>query len=129
MDNEDEGAHPDKVGGPGEHDQGDGGLVVDEHLPEVFPLDVKELAEGEGPVECHLQHVVQPNISGNLMIKDAFIVSECVSSYLVFGIVDPANIDVPEPRLVPQDYCSVDEYRGVEHEPPSCLTELLQSGG
>ena len=69
MDNEDEGAHPDKVGGPGEHDQANGGLVVDEHLPEVFPLDIKELADGEGPVECHLQHVVQPDISGNLFIN------------------------------------------------------------
>ena len=62
MDDEDECSHPDEVRGPGEHDEGDGGLVVDEHLPEVLPLDIEELTEGQGPVEGHLQHVVQPNI-------------------------------------------------------------------
>ena len=51
---------------PAEHYQSNGGLVVDEHLPEVLPLDIKELAEAERPVECQLQHVVQPQIKRDL---------------------------------------------------------------
>ena len=63
-----EGPHPHEVGRPGEHDQGDGGLVVDEHLPEVFPLHIEELAEAQGPVERQLQHVVKPHIHRNLNV-------------------------------------------------------------
>ena len=45
MDDEDEAADPVGVGGPREHHQGDGRVVVDEHLPEVLPPHVEELAE------------------------------------------------------------------------------------
>ena len=45
VDDEDEAADPVGVGRPGEHHQGDGGVVVDEHLPEVLPPHVKELTE------------------------------------------------------------------------------------
>lgn len=65
----DEGPHPHEVGRPGEHDEGDGGLVVDEHLPEVFPLHIEELAEAQGPVERQLQHVVKPHIHRNLKVN------------------------------------------------------------
>ena len=51
VDDHDECPHPDEVSRPGEHDEGDGGHVVEEHLPEVLPLNVKELAEAQGPVE------------------------------------------------------------------------------
>ena len=51
MDDHDQGAYPGEVGSPGEHDQADGGVVVEEHLPEIFPLHIKELTEGQGPVE------------------------------------------------------------------------------
>jgi len=40
-----QGAHPGEVSCPGEGDEGDGGVVVDEHLPEVLALHVKELAD------------------------------------------------------------------------------------
>ena len=53
---------PGEVSGPGEHHEEDGGVVMDEHLPEVLPLHVEELADGEGPVEGELQHVVAPDV-------------------------------------------------------------------
>ena len=62
MDDHHQGAYPGEVGCPGEHHQEDGSVVVDEHLPEVFPLDIKELTDGQGPLEGQLQHVVQPHI-------------------------------------------------------------------
>ena len=37
MDEKDQGAHPVHVVGPAEDEQGQGGNVVDEHLPEVLP--------------------------------------------------------------------------------------------
>ena len=45
VDDEDEAADPVGVGRPGKHEERDGGVVVDEHLPEVLPLHVKELTE------------------------------------------------------------------------------------
>ena len=51
MDDHDQGAYSGEVGCPGEHDQADGGVVVEEHLPEIFPLHIKELTEGQRPVE------------------------------------------------------------------------------
>ena len=45
MEDHHQGAYPGEVGCPGEHDQGDGGDVVDQHLPKVFPLHIKELAD------------------------------------------------------------------------------------
>ena len=58
-----------------------------------------------------------------------FLVFYNMFCYLVFGIVHPAHIDIPEPGLVPQHRQTIDEYSGVEHEPPACLIELLQGGG
>ena len=57
---------PDKVSCPTKHNESYGGLVMDEHLPEVLPLDIKELAEAEWPVESQLQHVVEPQIKRDL---------------------------------------------------------------
>ena len=36
--------YPGEMGGPGECDEENCGVVVNEHLPEVLPLHVKELA-------------------------------------------------------------------------------------
>ena len=36
--------------------------MVDEHLPEVLPPDIKELCDDQGPVEGQLHHVVQPDV-------------------------------------------------------------------
>ena len=74
VDDEDESSYSDEMSCPAEHNEGDGGLVVDEHLPEVLDahqvqcqllvsylsLHVKELSKEKGPVERHLQHVVPP---------------------------------------------------------------------
>ena len=87
VDDEDKSSDPDKVSGPAEANEGDGGLVVDEHLPEIFSLHIEELTEGEGPVESHLHHVVEPDIIGHLVV----------------GILYKAVVDVPEPVLGPQD--------------------------
>ena len=62
VDDHHQGSYPGEVGSPGEHDQADGGVVMDEHLPEILPLDIKELADGQGPVEGQFQHVVPPDI-------------------------------------------------------------------
>ena len=35
--------------------------MVNEHLPEVLPLDIPELGEEERPVEGQLKHVVAPH--------------------------------------------------------------------
>ena len=101
MDYEDQGPDPHKVGGPAEHDERDGGLVVDEHLPEVLPLHIKELAEGQGPVEGHLHHVVEPDVGGDP----------------VPGVLYEAATDVPEPMFVPEDEQAVQEDPGVEDKP------------
>ena len=44
-----------------EGEQGQGGEVVDEHLPKVFALHIGELGHQKRPVERHLKHVVPPN--------------------------------------------------------------------
>ena len=91
MDDEDEGSNPDKVRGPAEAYESDGGLVVDEHLPKIFSLHIEELAEGERPVESHLHHVVEPDISGDFVAR----------------IFYKAPVDIPEPVLGPQHYKAV----------------------
>ena len=45
VDNQHQGSYPGEVCCPGEHHEKDGSVMVDEHLPEVFPLDIKELAD------------------------------------------------------------------------------------
>ena len=52
---------PEHLRGPAECQQGQRRQVVDEHLCEVLPLNVRELCEKQGPVEGHLEHVVPPN--------------------------------------------------------------------
>ena len=47
VDNHHQRPYPSEVGCPGEHQEGDGGVVVDEHFPEVLPLNIKELADGQ----------------------------------------------------------------------------------
>ena len=54
VDDEDEGADPGEVAGPGEHHQQYRHVVVDEVLQEIFPLDVHPLSNGEGTVEAEL---------------------------------------------------------------------------
>ena len=63
---QDQGPHAGEVGGPGEHHQGNGCVVVDEHLPEVLPFYIKELTDDQRPVEGQLHHVVQPDVWVNL---------------------------------------------------------------
>ena len=48
-------APPGEVAGPGEAEEGDGGEVVDKHLPKVFSLHIKKLQDGQGPVESQLK--------------------------------------------------------------------------
>ena len=43
MDSQDQGSDSGQVAGPGEGHERDGGHVMDEHLPEVFPLHVEKL--------------------------------------------------------------------------------------
>lgn len=63
MDENDEGANPEHLGGPAEREEGEGGQVVDEHLHEVFPLHIRKLGKEERPVESHFYHVVPPNLA------------------------------------------------------------------
>ena len=51
VEDHDKGPDPGEVAAPGEHHQQDGRVMMEEHLPEVLPLHVKELTDGEGPVE------------------------------------------------------------------------------
>ena len=46
---------PGEVAGPREAEEGDGGEVVDKHLPEVFSLHVEKLHDGQRPVESQLK--------------------------------------------------------------------------
>ena len=62
------GPPPEEVAGPGEGEQGDSGDVMDEHLHKVFPPHVKELGDGEGPVEGEGEHVVPPHIRIQLVV-------------------------------------------------------------
>ena len=101
MDDEDEGSDPDEVCGPAEPYESDGGLMVDEHLPEIFSLHIEELAEGKRPVESHLDHVVEPDIS----------------RHLVMGIFYEAAVDIPQPVLGPENDEAVQEDSGVENKP------------
>ena len=48
--------------------------------------------------------------------------------HLVFRVVHPASVDVPEPVFGPQHEEAVHEDAGVEDEPPARLAELLQRG-
>ena len=45
MDEHHQGSYSGEVGWPGEHHESNGGVVMYEHLPEVFPLNIKELAD------------------------------------------------------------------------------------
>ena len=111
VDQHDQGADPGKVGGPAEHYQQDGRVVVDEHLPEVFPANIEPLADGKGPVEGELQHVVAPDPPG----------------HGVEGVVVPALPDVPQPRLVPQAAQPEHKDEGVEDEPINNIQMTLWS--
>ena len=54
VDDEDEGANPGEVTGPGEHHQQYRHVVMDKVLQEIFPLDVNPLRNGQGAVEAEL---------------------------------------------------------------------------
>ena len=54
VDDEDEGANPGEVTGPGEHHQQYRHVVMDKVLEEIFPLDIHPLGDGEGAVEAEL---------------------------------------------------------------------------
>jgi hypothetical protein len=41
---------------------------MDEHLDKILPLHVKELGDGEGPVESQGEHVVPPHILIQLVV-------------------------------------------------------------
>ena len=71
------------------------------HLPEVLPLDIKELADGQGHVEGQLHHVVVPD----------------PSSYPVIWIANPAVAHIPEPWLVPQAAEPIQKNSSVEKPP------------
>ena len=55
MDHENKGAHAMHLVAPAESKKGEGGEMVDEHLPEVFSLYVKKLKDGERPIERQLK--------------------------------------------------------------------------
>ena len=61
VDHKNKGAHPMHLVAPAEGEKSQGGNVMDEHLPKVFSLHVRELGEQHGPVKGHLEHVVPPN--------------------------------------------------------------------
>ena len=46
---------PGKVAGPREAEEGDGGEVVNKHLPKVFSLHIKKLKDRQRPVESQLK--------------------------------------------------------------------------
>ncbi len=50
VNDEDERADPGEVAGPGEAHEGNGGQVMNEHLPEVLPLHVEKLGDHQRPV-------------------------------------------------------------------------------
>ena len=72
--------------------------MVDEHLPEVLPPDIKELCDGQGPVEGQLQHVVPP---------DPLV-------HLVVWVIIPTIPNVPEPGPVPQACSAKHQDEGIE---------------
>ena len=41
---------------------------MNEHLHKVFPLHIKELGDGEGPVEGEGEHVVPPHVRVQLVV-------------------------------------------------------------
>ncbi len=43
--------------------------MVDEHLHKIFPLHVKKLGDGEGPVEGEGEHVVPPHVCVQLVVR------------------------------------------------------------
>ena len=55
--------YPGEVGGPGEGDEENCGVVVYEHLPEVLPLHIKELAAHVHVCEFSLQILPCKNYS------------------------------------------------------------------
>jgi len=57
----DQSSTPGEIAGPRERQESYGGQVVDEHFYKVFSSDVKELGEGERPVEGQLEHIVPPH--------------------------------------------------------------------
>ena len=94
--------------------------MVDEHLPEVLPPDIKELCDDQGPVEGQLHHVVQPDVlvhleNDNIQTKS----SHCslANSYLMVRIVIPTVSNIPHPGLVQQAVDSVTQDGGVKHPP------------
>ena len=46
---------PGEVAGPREAEEGDGGEVVNKHLPKVFPLHIEKLKDRQRPVESQLK--------------------------------------------------------------------------
>lgn len=96
------GADSSQVPDPRKAHQDNSSYMMDEHLPEVLSLDVKELGETQGPVKSHGNHVVPPDIVAHRMK----------------GIAVVAIIYVPEPGFVPQNCQPKDErVRIVEASP------------
>ena len=68
---------PGEVAGPREAEEGDGGEVVDKHLPEVFSLHVEKLHDGQRPVESQLkelQVMVSVNLKYHVVPPDDWLV-------------------------------------------------------
>lgn len=81
MENDDNAANASEVSQQAEVEQHERDDVVDEHLPEVFALDVCELWDQEGVVEGDFYRVVEVDIGGDFL----------------FRIVDPVVVCVPNP--------------------------------
>lgn len=45
--------------------------MVDEHLPEILALHVEELADTQGPVERHGDHVVPPDVVSDGLVWES----------------------------------------------------------
>ena len=69
MHNQHQAAHPENVDHPREAHQHDGGDVMDEHLPKVFPFHVEKLRHAQGPVKSHREHVVPPYVGCDRLMR------------------------------------------------------------
>lgn len=53
-----------------EHYQQDGDQVVNEHLEEVFALDVHELREQQRPIATQLEDVIELDVPVEILLKE-----------------------------------------------------------
>lgn len=88
MHDQDKTAYAEDVDDPRETHQEYRCDMVDEHLPEVLPFHIKELADAEGPVEGHGDHVVPPDVTAHRLMGESIpkirIVRNTKGFYYIF---------------------------------------------